>query len=58
VQLFLQESWLNTLCTGISSSLQESRDWYNLSVSNWHIYSMSKLCRLMALIRSMQQDSL
>lgn len=58
VQLFLQESWLNTLCTGISSSLQESRDWYNLSVSNWHVYSISKLCRLITLIRSMQQDSL
>lgn len=58
VQLFLQESWLDTLCTGILSSLHGSRDWYNLSVSNWDVYHMSKLCRLMALIRSIQQDTL
>ncbi|KTF88877.1 hypothetical protein cypCar_00027703 [Cyprinus carpio] len=58
IQLFLQESWLDTLCTGISSSLHGSRDWYNLSVSNWDVYHMSKLCRLMALIRSIQQDTL
>ncbi|KAF4107339.1 dynein axonemal heavy chain 1 isoform X1 [Onychostoma macrolepis] len=58
VQLFLQESWLDTLCSGISSSLHGSHDWYNLSVSNWDVYHMSKLCRLMALIRSIQQDTL
>uniref|UniRef100_A0A672RLD1 Uncharacterized protein n=1 Tax=Sinocyclocheilus grahami TaxID=75366 RepID=A0A672RLD1_SINGR len=33
-----KESWLNALCTEISSSLHGSRDWYNLSLSNWHVY--------------------
>ncbi|KAK7127569.1 hypothetical protein R3I93_020220 [Phoxinus phoxinus] len=59
VHLFLQESWLAALCNGILSSLRdETRGWYNVTVSRWDVYLMSKLCRLMALIRSIQQDSL
>ncbi|XP_009304459.3 dynein axonemal heavy chain 1 [Danio rerio] len=59
IHLFLEESWLPALCNGISSNLRDERcSWYNLAVSRCDVYRMSKLCRLMALIRSLQQDSL
>lgn len=42
----------------LSSLRDEKRGWYNVTMSRWDVYRMSKLCRLMALIRSIQQDSL
>ncbi|KAI7795154.1 dynein axonemal heavy chain 1 [Triplophysa rosa] len=59
VQLFLQDSWLTALRSGILSNLSNvGRGWYNLTSSRWDVYRMSKLCRLMALVRCIQQDSL
>lgn len=59
VQLFLQDTWMTALCSGISSNLSNAgRGWYNLTSSRWDVYRMSKLCRLMALVRCIQQDSL
>lgn len=57
--MFLKESWLAAICNAITSSLRdEKRDWYILAISRWDVYRMSKLRRLMALIRSIQHDSL
>ncbi|XP_053339456.1 dynein axonemal heavy chain 1 [Clarias gariepinus] len=59
VQLFLSETWVTNLCSGIRSSLRNvGPGWYSLSESSWQVYCMSKLCRLMRQICYRLQDTL
>ncbi|XP_051777061.1 dynein axonemal heavy chain 1 [Erpetoichthys calabaricus] len=59
VQLFLKDSWINTLKATVRSSLREvGKGWYNLTETRWEVYRMSKLCKLMEQIKFTLQDSL
>ncbi|XP_063282706.1 dynein axonemal heavy chain 1 [Pelobates fuscus] len=59
VQLFLKDSWVNTLKNAVRGSLRDvGKGWYDLSECNWKVYSMSKLRQLMELIKFNLQDSL
>nr|XP_023655546.1 dynein heavy chain 1, axonemal [Paramormyrops kingsleyae] len=59
VQLYLRDTWVTTLCTGIRSSLRDvGPGWFDLSESRWDVYRLSKMSRLMALVRHVMQDSL
>ncbi|XP_030213444.1 dynein heavy chain 1, axonemal [Gadus morhua] len=59
VSLFLRETWVSTLCENISSKLRSmGPGWYNLEESCWEVYRMSKLCRLLSVVRYRLQDSL
>ncbi|CAM5127491.1 unnamed protein product [Eretmochelys imbricata] len=58
IQLFLKDTWINTLKIAVKSSLREiGKGWYNLYQSNWGVYQMSKLHKLMELIKFNLQDS-
>ncbi|KAH1168316.1 dynein axonemal heavy chain 1 [Mauremys mutica] len=58
VQMFLKDTWINTLKIAVKSSLREiGKGWYNLYQSNWGVYQMSKLHKLMELIKFNLQDS-
>uniref|UniRef100_A0A8C0W387 Dynein axonemal heavy chain 1 n=1 Tax=Castor canadensis TaxID=51338 RepID=A0A8C0W387_CASCN len=59
VQMFLKDSWISTLKVAMRSSLRDmSKGWYNLYETNWEVYLMSKLRKLMELIKYMLQDAL
>ncbi|XP_004676628.1 PREDICTED: dynein heavy chain 1, axonemal [Condylura cristata] len=59
VQLFLKDTWISTLKVAVRSSLRDmSKGWYNLYETNWEVYLMSKLRKLMELIKYMLQDTL
>ncbi|KAM7063036.1 dynein axonemal heavy chain 1 [Molossus nigricans] len=59
VQMFLKDSWISTLKVATRSSLRDmSKGWYNLYETNWEVYLMSKLRKLMELIKYMLQDTL
>ncbi|XP_043932324.1 dynein axonemal heavy chain 1 [Protopterus annectens] len=59
VQLFLKDSWITTLKNAVRYSLRDVRKgWYNLHESNWEVYQMSKLHKLMEQIKFNLQDSL
>ncbi|XP_033612844.1 dynein heavy chain 1, axonemal isoform X2 [Fukomys damarensis] len=59
VQMFLKDSWISTLKVAMRSSLRDmSKGWYNLYESNWEVYLMSKLRKLMEMIKYMLQDTL
>lgn len=56
--MFLKDTWINTLKIAVKSSLREiGKGWYNLYQSNWGVYQMSKLHKLMELIKFNLQDS-
>ncbi|NXD64149.1 DYH1 protein, partial [Eolophus roseicapillus] len=58
VQMFLKDTWIDTLTTAIMSNLREAgTDWYKLEQTNWDVYLLSKLRKLMNRIRFMLQDS-
>uniref|UniRef100_A0A8B9M6P2 Dynein axonemal heavy chain 1 n=1 Tax=Accipiter nisus TaxID=211598 RepID=A0A8B9M6P2_9AVES len=58
VQMFLKDTWINTLKSAVKSNLRGGgKDWYNLEQSHWDVYQMSKLCKLMKRIKFMLQDS-
>ncbi|XP_019331155.1 dynein axonemal heavy chain 1 [Alligator mississippiensis] len=58
VQMFLKDTWINTLKIAVKSCLREiGKGWYNLAQSNWGVYQMSKLHKLMELIKFNLQDS-
>ncbi|KAM3838092.1 dynein axonemal heavy chain 1-like [Diretmus argenteus] len=58
VGLFLRDQWVTTLRNIIHSNLRDiGPGWNNLNESCWE-YKMSKLCRLMSLVRYNLQDSL
>lgn len=57
--MFLKDSWISTLKVAMRSSLRDmSKGWYNLYETNWEVYLMSKLRKLMELIKYMLQDTL
>ncbi|EDL24804.1 mCG3819, partial [Mus musculus] len=59
VQMFLKDSWISTLKVAMRGSLRDmSKGWYNLYETNWEVYLMSKLRKLMELIKYMLQDTL
>ncbi|XP_032988956.1 dynein axonemal heavy chain 1 isoform X1 [Rhinolophus ferrumequinum] len=59
VQMFLKDSWTSTLKVAMRSSLRDmSKGWYNLYETNWEVYLMSKLRKLMEQIKYMLQDTL
>ncbi|XP_076985169.1 dynein axonemal heavy chain 1 isoform X1 [Tamandua tetradactyla] len=59
VQMFLKDTWVSTLKVAMRSSLRDmSKGWYNLYESNWEVYLMSKLRKLMELIKYVLQDTL
>uniref|UniRef100_UPI00398EE5C8 dynein axonemal heavy chain 1 isoform X2 n=1 Tax=Pristiophorus japonicus TaxID=55135 RepID=UPI00398EE5C8 len=59
IQLFLSDSWINTLKKVLRSSLWDVRKgWFNLRESNWEVYRKSKLHMLMEMIKYNLQDSL
>ncbi|XP_054451580.1 dynein axonemal heavy chain 1 [Pteronotus mesoamericanus] len=59
VQMFLKDTWISTLKVAMRSSLRDmSKGWYNLYETNWEVYLMSKLRKLMELIKYMLQDTL
>lgn len=59
VGLFLRDSWVTTLCNIIHSNLRDiGPGWYNLNETCLEVYKMSKLCRLMSLVRYNLQVSL
>eukprot|EP00794_Sanderia_malayensis_P012733 gene12733-14038_t len=59
VQMFLKDSWLTTLRASVISSLRDiGKGWFNLEETNWEVYKMAKISKLMESIRFMMQDSL
>ncbi|KAM4654602.1 LOW QUALITY PROTEIN: dynein axonemal heavy chain 1 [Amazona ochrocephala] len=59
VQMFLKDTWIDTLATAITSNLRKAgTDWHKLEQTNWDVYLLSKLRKLMNRIRFMLQDSL
>ncbi|XP_072136794.1 dynein axonemal heavy chain 1 isoform X1 [Mobula birostris] len=59
IQLFLSDSWINTLKKVLRSSLWDVRKgWFNLRESNWEVYRKSKLHMMMEMIKYNLQDSL
>uniref|UniRef100_H0V0D2 Dynein axonemal heavy chain 1 n=1 Tax=Cavia porcellus TaxID=10141 RepID=H0V0D2_CAVPO len=59
VQMFLKDSWISGLKVAMRSSLRDmSKGWYNLYETNWEVYLMSKLRKLMEMIKYMLQDAL
>jgi len=59
VQMFLKDSWLTTLRAVVRSSLRDiGKGWFNLEETNWEVYRMSKISKLMESVRFMMQDSL
>lgn len=59
VQMFLKDTWISTLKVAMRSSLRDmSKGWYNLYETNWEVYLMSKLRKLMELLKYILQDTL
>ncbi|KAL7406937.1 hypothetical protein ABVT39_000487 [Epinephelus coioides] len=59
IHTFLRDSWMVTLSNSIHTNLENiGLGSYNLNESCWEIYRMSKLYRLMAVVRFNLQDSL
>nr|XP_046240546.1 dynein axonemal heavy chain 1 [Scatophagus argus] len=59
INLFLREAWAASLSNIIRSNLEHSGPgWYNVNESRWDIYKISKLYKLMAVVRFNLQDSL
>ncbi|XP_051804747.1 dynein axonemal heavy chain 1-like isoform X2 [Acanthochromis polyacanthus] len=55
----LRTTWTDTLRNNISSKLATTgKGAYNINESHWEIYKMSKLYKLMTVVRLNQQDSL
>nr|XP_021152153.1 dynein heavy chain 1, axonemal [Columba livia] len=58
VQVFLKDTWINTLKTAIKNNLRDSgKGLYDLEQDDWDLYQMSKLHKLMMRIKFILQDS-
>jgi len=56
--LYLKDSFISTLRIGVRTSLRDvGRGWYNLQESDWEVYRVSKLRRLMEVIKFNMQVS-
>ena len=50
--LYLKDSWISTLRAGVRTSLRDvGRGWFNLQESDWEVYQMSKLRKLIEMIK-------
>ncbi|XP_062252615.1 dynein axonemal heavy chain 1 [Platichthys flesus] len=59
IRLYLRESWTLTLTNSIRSNLENiGLGAYNVNESLWQMYKLSKLYRLMEVVRFNMQDSL
>lgn len=59
INLFLRETWRVTLSNSIRSHLGIlGPGSYNVNESRWELYKISKLYRVMAVVRFIMQDSL
>lgn len=59
ISLFLRQAWMVKLSNSIRSNLGSiGPGWYNVNESHWETYKMSKLYRLMTVVRFSLQDSL
>ena len=59
ISLFLREAWIVTLSNSIHHKLGTiGNGWFNVNESRWDIYKLSKLYRLMSMVRFNLQDSL
>ncbi|KAF0288035.1 Dynein heavy chain 1, axonemal [Amphibalanus amphitrite] len=55
----LQTLWLARFRDHLHNNLRDvGKGWFDLFVAKWEIFCMSKLCKILALIRVMMQDSL
>lgn len=57
ISLFLRETWMVSLSNSIRFNLRSLRS-YNVNESCWEMYKISKLYRLMALVKFNLEDSL
>ncbi|KAK2170975.1 hypothetical protein NP493_1117g00049 [Ridgeia piscesae] len=59
VALFLKDGWITTLRTSIRSSLREvGKGWFNIRETNWEVYQISKMKKIMEMVKFNMQDSL
>ncbi len=59
ISLYLKDSWINTLKTGIRSSFLDSgKGWFNIKETDWGVYQISKLKKFMELVKFSMQDTL
>jgi dynein heavy chain len=59
IALYLKDSWINTLKSGIRSSFLDSgKGWFNIKETDWSVYQISKLKKFMELVKFSMQDSL
>lgn len=57
--MFFKDIWISIFKVVMRSSLRDmSKGWYNFYENNWEVYFMSKLRKLMELIKYMLQDTL
>ena len=56
--MFLKDSWLTTLRAAVRTSLRDiGKGWFNLEETNWEVYRMSKISKLMESVRFTMQVS-
>jgi dynein heavy chain len=54
--LYLKDSWINTLKTGIRSCFLDSgKGWFNIKEKDWTVYQISKLKKFMELVKFSMQ---
>jgi len=54
--LYLKDSWISTLRVGVRTSLRDvGRGWYNLQENDWEVYQVSKLKKLVEMIKFSMQ---
>ncbi|XP_076603478.1 dynein axonemal heavy chain 1 [Chaetodon auriga] len=59
ISCFLRDTWMVTLSNSFRSNLQSiGTGTYNVNESSWEMYKISKLYRLMVMVRFILQDSL
>lgn len=58
VALFLRDSWISTLRAAIRTSLREvGKGWFNIHETNWQVYQISKMKKLMEMVKFNMQVS-
>mgnify|MGYP003686412097 CR=1 FL=1 len=56
VSLFLKDSWISTLRNAIRTSLRDvGKGWFNIHEKNFQVYEISKLKKLMEMVKFIMQ---